>query len=175
MSIHVLQKTVCLIVSHEASLHFQINQLCQVGHQFKVEINVRQAAGQVVIDGLQPDVFDAVQKISEVLRKIDRQRQEAQTAGMLANMVQWSFLEVSSSCNTLCLHVHSGMRTIKRKQELQFSSVQDDVYTLRSFHNIVFEMVPMFILSTMALSHPFKEDCLALPLSIPLSSRQWTV
>ena len=43
-----------------------------------------------------------------------------------------------------------------------------------SFLNIAFETVPMFIWfdDDLALSGPFKEDCLALPLSMHLSSRQ---
>ena len=43
--------------------------------------------------------------------------------------------------------------------------------SLRSFPNVTFETVPMFGWLTMALPCPFKEDRLALPLSIPLSSR----
>ena len=64
---------------------------------------------------------------------------------------------------------------------LQFTSVQDGIYThrkahthstptLRSFPNVVFEMVPMFLWLTMALSHPFREDRLALPLFTSLST-----
>ena len=63
------------------------------------------------------------------------------------------------------------------------SSVQDGIYALgkalmRStpslirFPNIAFEMVLMLVWLTMALSRPFKEDRLALPLSTPLVSRQ---
>ena len=37
--------------------------------------------------------------------------------------------------------------------------------SLRSFLNIAFEMMPMFIWLTMVLSRPFREDRLALPLS----------
>ena len=53
--------------------------------------------------------------------------------------------------------------------------------SVRSFPNIAFEMVPMFVWMTIALSRPFKEhrlvpplfeDCLALPLSTPVSSRR---
>ena len=65
------------------------------------------------------------------------------------------------------------------------SSVQDGIYELgkahmhstpyfRSFPYIAFEMVPVFIWLMMALSRPFKEDHLALPLSTPLLPRdQW--
>ena len=41
--------------------------------------------------------------------------------------------------------------------------------SLRSFPKVAFEAVPMFIWLTMALSRPFKEDRLALPLSTPES------
>ena len=62
---------------------------------------------------------------------------------------------------------------------VQFSSAQDGIYALgkahmrsapsfRSFANVAFETVPMFVWLTMALSRPFKEDRLELPLSTPL-------
>ena len=66
------------------------------------------------------------------------------------------------------------------------SSVQDAIYVLkkalrcptpshRSFHSVAFNTVPMFVWLTIALSRPFKEDHLALPLCTPLSSRQMCV
>ena len=44
--------------------------------------------------------------------------------------------------------------------------------SLRSFPIVVFQTVPMFVWLTMALSHPFKEDRLALPLPTHVSSRR---
>ena len=44
--------------------------------------------------------------------------------------------------------------------------------SLRSFLNDAFETVPMFVWLMLALSRPFKEDCLVLPLSTPPSSRR---
>ena len=41
--------------------------------------------------------------------------------------------------------------------------------SLRSFCNVAFETVPMFVWLTMALSRPLKEDHLAIPLSTSLS------
>ena len=63
------------------------------------------------------------------------------------------------------------------------SSAQDGIYVLgkahmrstpsvRGFPNVAFETAPMFVWLTMALSRPFKEERLALPLSTPLSSRR---
>ena len=47
--------------------------------------------------------------------------------------------------------------------------------SLRSFPNIPFETVPMFVWLTMALSRNFKKNRLALPLFTPLSSRRSVV
>ena len=66
------------------------------------------------------------------------------------------------------------------------SSVQDGLYapgktlmhsttSLRCFPKIAFETVPMFIWLTMPLSHPLKVNCLALSLSLPLSSKRLVV
>ena len=43
------------------------------------------------------------------------------------------------------------------------------ITSLRSFPNVAFETVPMFVWLTMALSRPFKEDHLAVSLSTLLS------
>ena len=64
---------------------------------------------------------------------------------------------------------------------IQFSSVQDGICalgktyvhstpSLRSFPIVAFEIVSVFVWLTIALSHPFEEDHLALPLSMPLSA-----
>ena len=78
-----------------------------------------------------------------------------------------------------------NLATLQLPMSVQLASEQDEdgIYalgkahmhsppSLRSFPNVVFETVPMFIWLTMAISGSFKEDCLALPLSMPLSSRQ---
>ena len=46
--------------------------------------------------------------------------------------------------------------------------------SLQSFPNVAFETVPMFVWLTMALSHPFKEDCLALFIVYMLHSAELT-
>ena len=60
------------------------------------------------------------------------------------------------------------------RTSVQFSSVQDGIYALGKAHmrSTPSETVPMFVRLTMALSRPFKEERLALPLSTPLSSRR---
>lgn len=72
----------------------EIEQIYALMKEFKVEISVQKARGQVQVNGLQNDVFEATQRISHILRQAERSRQELQAASMLANMVQWSFLEI---------------------------------------------------------------------------------
>ena len=43
---------------------------------------------------------------------------------------------------------------------------------LRSLPSVAFQTNPVLVWLAMALSHPFKEDCWTLPLSMPLSSRR---
>ena len=80
-----------------------------------------------------------------------------------------------------CLRVCRTCRCYPRRQisaNSQFSSrcavrsetpIMHTTPSLRSFPNVAFETVPMFVWLTMALSRPVKEDRLALPLSTPLS------
>ena len=92
-------------------------------------------------------------------------------------------LHITTSDNTCACN--STVQTIDTSS-VHFSSVQDGICTLRkahicstpslrSFPNVGFETVPMFIWVMTALSCPFKENCLALPLSTLLSSRQLMV
>ena len=85
--------------------------------------------------------------------------------------------------------VTAGPCQVHESEDLSFparelSSVQDGIYalgkahmcstpSLRRFPNGAFKTGPMFVWLTMALSRPFMEDRLALPLSTPLSSRIW--
>ena len=67
---------------------------------------------------------------------------------------------------------------------VQFSSVQDGIYalgiahmrstqSLKSFSNVAFETVPMFVWLTLALSRPFKEDRLALSKYIVMWKKKY--
>ena len=121
--------------------------------------------------------------------------------GTLFCMLFWPLCAVSASCCKVgpflpeCLICSSSVCRAAATGPLCtlfLSSVQDGICVLGkdhiyifilctpphlsfiSFPNIAFETVPVFVGLVMALSHPFrfKEDCLACPLSLPLSSRQ---
>ena len=83
----------------------------------------------------------------------------------------------------LTLLLDQQLLTLLWQTLILISSVQNGIYvlgkahmcstpSLRSFPNVAFETVPMFVWLMMALSHPLKKDCLELPLAVPLSSRQ---
>ena len=96
----------------------------------------------------------------------------------------------STTCWPQVSQLHAGHRSVffpatvlvtTPNTLLQFSSVLDGISvlgkaridstpSLKSFPDIAFEIMPMFIWLMMALSRPFEENCLALPLSTPLSS-----
>ena len=109
----------------------------------------------------------------------------------MSRSIQYSSsMEITVSCITCqqhyavegCTRKQTMKDTLGQKLSLvQFSLVQDGIYalskalmcsipSLRHFPNIAYETVPMFISLTMVLSHPFKKDHLALPLSTPFSS-----
>ena len=106
-----------------------------------------------------------------------------------SEVLQW-WVKCLSLCLSCCCisraHKVTTSTTHYSSSGTEFSSVQFKMIavcsekpryatpSLRSFPNITFGTVPVFVWLMMALSRPFKEDCLALPLSMPLSSG-WSV
>jgi len=75
--------------------------------------------------------------------------------------------QASSHCNSLTYRayfssVQSKMASMRSKTHMRSTP------SLRRLPNVAFKTVPMFVLLTMVLSRPFKEDRRALPLSVPL-------
>ena len=115
---------------------------------------------------------------------------KTQTVSFQGPLSKWWQVSQDWNLRLSCLHLSlwpwPGFTFTVRLQVLvQFCSVQDGIYGLRKAHRhstpslrnfpITFGTVPMSIRLTMAHSHPFKEDHLALPPSTPLSSRWSTV
>ena len=102
-------------------------------------------------------------------------------------MMMMVMLSIMINSIIICRPVHSR-RVVAMTWPYHFSSVQNGIHALGNAHTIMrptpslrgspkvaFETIPVFVSLTMVVSHPFKEDCLALPLSTPLSSRQSVV
>ena len=74
----------------------QVQRIRQIGARFNVELQIQSWAGCIVGDGLHHACFDCMQEISTVIREIERKRQKKEAASMLANMIQWCYLEVGA-------------------------------------------------------------------------------
>lgn len=61
-----------------------------------VEVRVETRLGRITVQGLIEDVMSASDKINNMIRKADAIQQEKQAAEMIANMVEWCFLDTSS-------------------------------------------------------------------------------
>ena len=97
--------------------------------------------------------------------------------------------EVEAGCKLRIIPTHGLYLTVVLKHtffeddgSVQFSSIQfkmasiimPSILSLRSFPNVAFETVPMFVWLTMTLSRPFKEGHLALPLPrLSLPGDRW--
>lgn len=77
----------------------QLRKIKTAGQSHNVEVKIQPFAGRIIIDGMHADVFDAASEINKLIRDADRYRQQAQQASMLANMVQWCYLEVRTEQN----------------------------------------------------------------------------
>ncbi|KAK7479356.1 hypothetical protein BaRGS_00029434 [Batillaria attramentaria] len=72
-----------------------IQRIQNAARKNDVEIEVQAIMGRLVMDGLHSNVFEAMQEVSNIIRMAERQRQDSISAAMLANMIQWCFLEVT--------------------------------------------------------------------------------
>ncbi|XP_070211879.1 protein mono-ADP-ribosyltransferase PARP14-like isoform X1 [Littorina saxatilis] len=68
-----------------------------IAQRHNVEVQIHKFAGRIVGDGMHHNVFDCMQEISNVIREVERKQQQKEAASMLANMVQWCYLEVTTT------------------------------------------------------------------------------
>lgn len=61
-----------------------------MGQSWNVKVKVEPLVGQVIVDGMYANVFDASNEIIKIIRETAHYRQQA-------NKVQWCFLEVKRS------------------------------------------------------------------------------
>lgn len=73
----------------------QMQRMERIALAYNVELKIQQWTGCIILDGLHHACYDCVHEISNALRDIDRKRQQKQAAAMLANMIQWCYLEVT--------------------------------------------------------------------------------
>lgn len=74
----------------------QNSDIAKLQNDLDVEVRVETRLGRITIQGLIEDVMNASDKINNMIRKADAIQQEKQSAEMIANMVEWCFLDTGS-------------------------------------------------------------------------------
>ena len=104
----------------------------------------------------------------ELAAQVWQLEQEGCVAGILGHDLQHKQQHVTDSASISftipLLHFSSGQWYLCAWKS------QYALHPLRSFLNVAFETVPVFLWLMMTLPRPFKEDHQMLPLSMPLSS-----
>lgn len=68
----------------------------KIQKDFGVDVNVETRIGRITLHGLMEDVMDASEKVHNIIRKAESIQQEKQAAEMMADMVEWCFLDAST-------------------------------------------------------------------------------
>nr|KAG5698672.1 hypothetical protein BaRGS_022560 [Batillaria attramentaria] len=71
----------------------QMQHIEAIAQNHDAEMQVNAEEGRILLEGLEQDVFKAHHEISQYLRAMERQR----VAAMIANMVQWCVLEITTT------------------------------------------------------------------------------
>lgn len=111
----------------------QKNELQKLQKDFCVDVNVETRIGRITLQGLIEDVMDASEKVNNIIRKAEAIPQEMQAAKMMADMVEWCFLDTSTVPSRLekypaniNLQLEKALR--KQESETSFCDVQGMKY-----------------------------------------------
>ncbi|XP_076464939.1 protein mono-ADP-ribosyltransferase PARP14-like [Babylonia areolata] len=74
-----------------------VRRVEQIGLKHKAEVKIQTMTGTIICDGLHTQVFECVNEINSVIRKMEHEQQKEEAASMLASMVRWCFLEVTTT------------------------------------------------------------------------------
>lgn len=89
-------KTGILDLSAFIAILLQKNELQKLQKDFCVDVNVDTRTGRITLHGLMEDVMDASEKVHNIIRKAEAIQQDKHTAEMMADMVEWCFLDAST-------------------------------------------------------------------------------
>ncbi|XP_041369385.1 protein mono-ADP-ribosyltransferase PARP14-like [Gigantopelta aegis] len=90
-------ETMKKVIADEALEHLSQSQIQTVNNlenDFQVRVTFQQHLGQLTIEGIQQDVYNAHEVAQKLLREVDRLELERDKAQILSNMVQWHFVEI---------------------------------------------------------------------------------
>ncbi|KAK3094887.1 hypothetical protein FSP39_007507 [Pinctada imbricata] len=100
----------------------QERELKHLESSFDVAVNFEKRIGRIRIEGLPEDLMSATDKIHIMIRKADNKRQEEAEAQLLADMVEWCFIDVTSDGQTLEKYPPSINRLLERALRKQESA-----------------------------------------------------
>nr|KAG5703385.1 hypothetical protein BaRGS_023432 [Batillaria attramentaria] len=101
-----------------------MDQITEAGHRHGVELRISPTADQITLRGDHSGIFDAMDDINHILNTAKENRQQKRAATLIANIVQWYFLEITSTGpeqreygqrenHTLEEAFQSGQKTVK--------------------------------------------------------------
>lgn len=88
-----------LVLSAFIVILLQKNELQKLQKDFDVNVKVENRIGRITLQGLVQDVMNASEKVHYIIRKAETEKQkqhEKQAAEMVANTVEWCFLNAGS-------------------------------------------------------------------------------
>lgn len=96
----------------------------KIQKDFGVDVNVETRIGRITLHGLIEDVMDASEKVHNIIRKAEAIQQDKQAAEMMADMVEWCFLDTStvpSKLEKYPANINLQLEKALRKQESKTS------------------------------------------------------
>ncbi|XP_061194487.1 protein mono-ADP-ribosyltransferase PARP14-like [Saccostrea echinata] len=102
----------------------QESEIQQLKDKFDVDVTVEKRVGRIILQGLTSDIMEASEKVHKLLRQADAVRQEKQAAEMMASMVEWCFIEITSAGQKLEPYppeINMQLEKALRKQESEIS------------------------------------------------------
>ena len=76
-------------------------QLQDLEKTYGIEVKVEKRIGRIRLEGLVEDIMKAGDAVHRMIRQADVKRQEEAEAELLANMVEWCFIDITQDGQTL--------------------------------------------------------------------------
>lgn len=98
----------------------QKNEIQNLQKAHNVDVSVETRIGRITVRGLLEDVLNASEKVHQMIRKAEAIQQEKQSVEMMADLVEWCFLDacsVPSKLEKYPPHINLQLEKALRKQE----------------------------------------------------------
>lgn len=106
----------------------QKNEIQNLQKAHDVDVSVETRIGRITVRGLLEDVMNASEKVYQIIRKAEAIQQEKQSVEMMADLVEWCFLDACSVPTTLEKYppnINLQLEKALRKQESKTTFCDD--------------------------------------------------